>query len=453
MKKQILHNFFALFLFTSAILFAQTEEHPWQFSFGFNAVDTFPTDAIGQGNLFEEFFNIGDHWNIAPYPSQIGIANYLGSGFSLGFIFSLNTISKYGNLTAENDSFFATDANIKYNLNTLFKTNRFAPFLESGGGYVFFDDVSAGYFNLGSGVEYVLGEKKKTVLFAKSLFRNTRENYGNKHFQHSIGLGFRFGAEKDRDEDGIFDKDDTCPDTPGLAEFNGCPDTDEDGIQDAEDACPDEAGLAVFNGCPDTDADGIEDREDACPDEAGLESLNGCPDSDGDGIQDAEDSCPEEAGLAAFNGCPDSDNDGVQDSLDECPDIVGTPANSGCPEISETIIEQLNEIGQSIYFPTNSSELNDNTKRIVDQVYDIIIAYPNYRIEVQGHTDNIGRDDANMRLSETRAISVSNYLISKGIPESRIYAKGYGETSPAESNVTARGRALNRRVEFNLISD
>ena len=262
----------------------------------------------------------------------------------------------------------------------------------------FFDDVSAGYFNLGLGVEYVLGEKKKTVLFAKSLFRNTGENYGNKHFQHSIGLGFRFGAEKDRDEDGIFDKDDACPDTPGLPEFNGC------------------------------------------------------PDSDGDGIQDAEDSCPEEAGLAAFNGCPDSDNDGVQDSLDECPDIVGTPANSGCPEISETIIEQLNEIGQTIYFPTNSSELNDNTKRIVDQVYDIISAYPNYRIEVQGHTDNIGRDDANMRLSETRAISVSNYLISKGIPESRIYAKGYGETSPVESNDTARGRALNRRVEFNLIS-
>ena len=95
MKKQILHNFFALFLFTSAILFAQTEEHPWQFSFGFNAVDAFPTDTIGQGNLFEEFFNIGDHWNIAPYPSQIGIANYLGSCFSLGFIFSLNTISKY----------------------------------------------------------------------------------------------------------------------------------------------------------------------------------------------------------------------------------------------------------------------------------------------------------------------------------------------------------------------
>jgi OOP family OmpA-OmpF porin len=392
-------------------LFAQTEEHPWQFSFGFNAVDTFPTDAIGQGNLFEEFFNIGDHWNIAPYPSQIGIANYLGSCFSLGFIFSLNTISKYGNLTAENDSFFATDANIKYNLNTLFKTDRFAPFLESGGGYVFFDDVSAGYFNLGLGVEYVLGEKKKTVLFAKSLFRNRGENYGNKHFQHSIGLGFRFGAEKDRDEDGIFDKDDACPDTPGLAEFNGCPDTDGDGIQDAEDACPDEAGLTVFNGCP------------------------------------------EQAGLAAFNGCPDSDNEGVQDSWDECPDIVGTPANSGCPEISETIIKQLNEIGQTIYFPTNSSELNDNTKHIVDQVYDIISAYPNYRIEVQGHTDNIGRDDANMRLSETRAISVSNYLISKGIPESRIYVKGYGETSPVESNDTARGRALNRRVEFNLISN
>ena len=138
MKIQIPNFFFTLFLLVTSILFAQTEEHPWQFSFGFNAVDTFPTGGVGQGDLFEDFFNVEEHWNIAPYPSQIGIANYLGSGFSLGFIFSLNTISQYGNLTAANDSYFATDANLKYNLNTLFKTDRFAPFLETGGGYVFF---------------------------------------------------------------------------------------------------------------------------------------------------------------------------------------------------------------------------------------------------------------------------------------------------------------------------
>jgi hypothetical protein len=70
---------------------------------------------------------------------------------------------------------------------------------------------------------------------------------------------FKFGG-KDTDGDGIYDKDDACPEVAGLAQFNGCPDTDGDGIQDSEDACPEVAGLAAFNGCPDTDGDGIADK-------------------------------------------------------------------------------------------------------------------------------------------------------------------------------------------------
>lgn len=85
------------------MLFSQTKEHTWQFSFGFNAVDTFPTDVANQGALFEEFLNVADHWNIAPYPSQIGISNHMGSGFSFGFRLSFNSISKYGNITSNND--------------------------------------------------------------------------------------------------------------------------------------------------------------------------------------------------------------------------------------------------------------------------------------------------------------------------------------------------------------
>jgi hypothetical protein len=69
---------------------------------------------------------------------------------------------------------------------------------------------------------------------------------------------------KDTDGDGIFDKDDACPDVAGLKEFNGCPDTDGDGIQDSADSCPDVAGLAALNGCPDTDGDGIADKDDEC---------------------------------------------------------------------------------------------------------------------------------------------------------------------------------------------
>lgn len=287
---------------------------------------------------------------------------------------------------------------VKYDLNTLFKTNRFAPFIETGGGYVFFGEISTGYFNLVFGIEYALGQKKKTVLFVESLFRNTGEIYGIKHFQHSVGLAFNFGRN-DRDEDGI------------------------------------------------------EDSQDDCPTVYGLTSFQGCPDSDGDGIKDSEDACPHEAGLAAFMGCPDTDGDGIEDALDECPEVVGTIANNGCPEVTQEIIEELKEIGESIYFETDSYEFFENDKEIISRVYEILKEYSNYKVEVHGHADSQGTDEYNKVLSESRAQSVVDYLIFRGISRDRIYAKGYGERSPVESNSSEQGRALNRRVEFKLIKD
>ena len=72
-------------------------------------------------------------------------------------------------------------------------------------------------------------------------------------------------CNKDSDGDDVIDKEDKCPDTFGLVEFNGCPDSDDDGIPDSDDDCPDKAGLEKFDGCPDTDGDGIADKDDACP--------------------------------------------------------------------------------------------------------------------------------------------------------------------------------------------
>ena len=140
-----------------------------------------------------------------------------------------------------------------------------------------------------------------------------------------------FGKKKDRDGDGIADKKDACPDTPGLAAFAGCPDADSDGITDGDDDCPDVAGIANFNGCPDTDGDGIADKNDNCPDVAGSATLNGCPDSDNDGVIDIEDKCPKTPGLKGMNGCPDSDNDGITDVEDDCPNEAGKMSNKGCP--------------------------------------------------------------------------------------------------------------------------
>jgi outer membrane protein OmpA-like peptidoglycan-associated protein len=137
---------------------------------------------------------------------------------------------------------------------------------------------------------------------------------------------------KDRDNDGIIDKEDACPDDSGSVEFQGCPDRDGDKIIDKNDACPDIPGIAAFSGCPDTDLDGVVDSADACVDVPGLVEFAGCPDRDGDKIIDKEDACPDQPGPRETNGCPDRDRDGILDSDDLCPDKPGDAAHKGCPD-------------------------------------------------------------------------------------------------------------------------
>jgi outer membrane protein OmpA-like peptidoglycan-associated protein len=393
-RNEILVATITVFLASHTSIQAQNENNPWQFFFGINAVDTFPTGAAGSGALFEEFINL-EHWNISPYPSYIGVKNYIGAGFSFGTRFSVNSIKKYGD-TPASDNYYNIDGIVSYNLNTLFKGETLMPFLELGGGYSIFDSQGAGYFNLGAGIELWLGKNKKTALTFETLYKNTGETYGVKHFQHLMGLAFLFGGIKDRDGDGIPDREDSCPDVPGIALFEGCPDSDGDGIQDSQDACPQVPGTIKFNGCPDTDGDGVKDLDDQCPEEA------------------------------------------------------GTIENNGCPEITQEIIERLQEIGQIIHFMTNSSELDENSRNILDEVYSTLQFYSNYSVVVEGHTDSSGRVSFNQTLSERRANAVMQYLIGKGISPSRISAKGYGETRPADTNETAAGRRKNRRVEFNI---
>lgn len=147
------------------------------------------------------------------------------------------------------------------------------------------------------------------------------------------GLNLTMGWKpKDKDGDGIADKDDACPEDSGAVEFQGCPDRDGDKIIDLKDACPDIPGLAAFSGCPDTDGDGIVDSTDACVDVPGLAEFAGCPDRDGDKTMDKEDDCPDEAGPKETKGCPDRDRDGILDSQDLCPDKPGDVEHKGCPD-------------------------------------------------------------------------------------------------------------------------
>lgn len=274
------------------------------------------------------------------------------------------------------------------------------------------------------------------------LCKNTEERYRNYVDSN--------GCNADTDGDGIFDADDKCPEVAGKAEFNGCPDRDGDGIQDSKDACPDVPGKAEFGGCPDTDGDGIADNRDECPTVPGTAMFNGCPDSDGDGIEDRKDKCPDVAGNIAGEGCPDTDGDGVYNNIDKCPDVPGIVANKGCPEIKPEVIKKIALAAKGINFETGKAVILESSFSNLDQLVTLLNEYPEASVEVQGHTDNVGSPESNKTLSQERTESVVRYLVLKGVAESRLTAVGYGQEMPIADNSTARGKALNRRVDFKL---
>ncbi|MBK8923126.1 MAG: thrombospondin type 3 repeat-containing protein [Saprospirales bacterium] len=191
----------------------------------------------------------------------------------------------------------------------------------------------------------------------------------------------------DQDEDGVADKADKCPSEAGT--LDGCPDTDRDGVTDADDDCPGEAG--TVKGCPDSDYDGIANKDDKCPREAGPEANGGCPlikDSDGDGIADDADPCPDAAG--PFKGCPDTDGDAVADNLDKCPNSAGPATNYGCPEVKKETKERLAFATKNVQFETGRADLKVQSFRILDEVVDILNQYPDYKLSIDGHTDDVG---------------------------------------------------------------
>jgi outer membrane protein OmpA-like peptidoglycan-associated protein len=244
----------------------------------------------------------------------------------------------------------------------------------------------------------------------------------------------------DRDGDGILDDVDKCPNEP----------EDFDGYQDA-DGCPD----------PDNDGDGIPDKLDKCPNEAedfdGFQDADGCPDPDNDkdGFSDAADQCPNEPedydGFQDNDGCPDPDNDkdGIPDVDDKCPNEFGVPPD-GCPKKYNLVVvtEKKIELKQTVYFDFNKATIRPVSFALLDDVAQAMKDNPKIAVEVQGHTDSVGDDNYNLKLSQKRAESVRAYLIKKGVDAARMTPKGYGENVPIADNRTKEGRDQNRRVEF-----
>ncbi|NNK86671.1 MAG: OmpA family protein, partial [Flavobacteriaceae bacterium] len=170
---------------------------------------------------------------------------------------------------------------------------------------------------------------------------------------------------------------------------------------------------------------------------------------------DGDDGCPNEAGPAANNGCPypDTDGDGVLDKDDQCPDKVGTVANNGCPEVTEAVAKTLNDYAKTILFDTGKTTIKFESAEILSNIAGILKEYSNAKFNIDGHTDSVGSESLNQKLSEGRAQAVVDWLVENGIDRSRLTARGFGESQPIMSNNTRDGRARNRRVEINLIKN
>lgn len=161
----------------------------------------------------------------------------------------------------------------------------------------------------------------------------------------------------------------------------------------------------------------------------------------------------------------DADKDGVSDYFDKCPNTPDTVKvdGSGCPlpqlqpppppaqtvVITEEDKRIVNEAIKDLQFDFGKATIRSSSYPSLDRVAEILVK-KNFSLKLAGHTDNVGSNDANMKLSKDRAESVKDYLVSKGANPSRIEATGYGETQPIASNKTAEGRQKNRRVEFTL---
>jgi outer membrane protein OmpA-like peptidoglycan-associated protein len=201
-----------------------------------------------------------------------------------------------------------------------------------------------------------------------------------------------------------------------------------------------QAGLSValgslFGGAAaarpvDSDRDGVPDQFDACPGTPSGEGVDrsGCPlamDADGDGVLDADDACP-------------STPAGIRVDARGCLLLFEEGANT--------------RVLEGVTFVSGGTELTPEARLVLDRVAESLITDLTVRVEIAGHTDNTGYRPFNLSLSLSQAASVRRYLISRGVSEERLVAKGYGPDQPVASNETPEGRARNQRIELRRLN-
>ncbi len=268
----------------------------------------------------------------------------------------------------------------------------------------------------------------------------------------------------DTDKDGMVDSDevliyhtnplhpdsdnDTLSDPDEIMKFLTDPlhdDTDRDHLKDG-------AEYAIHQTNPlkaDTDNDGVTDGEEVNR----YKTHPLIADSDSDGIADGIE-------IYRFVSDPnhnDTDGDGIPDGRDKCPNEAATGESygiaEGCPNLKPQIWVEVNQVIVLVGVNFLAGEANPTPPSVeaLEKVYNTLAENPEVSFEVQGFADGAGDEEANLRLSQSRAEAVREYFVKRGIMPERLRAVGYGESNPIAANDSAEGRAQNRRIELHRL--
>ena len=420
----------ALALTVTTSVSAQTTNNRWLIGVGAHGVNHVAANK-GVGQASGDAFSSKDLYTmnnfvITPPLSKLTVARNLNKFLVLDWQTSVGNVSNK-RINMDKEFFLMTGLGLQFKVNGFWNEESwFDPYVRVGANYLRHDytnvsfpltDVHGNVYGGFSGVGTprkadhfaVNGGLGSNFWFTKNFGIGIQGDYVTtpidksnlaNFWQASASINFRFG-NRDKDKDGVLDKDDACPEIPGPVENQGCP-------------------------WPDTDGDGVLDKDDACPEVPGPVELNGCPDTDGDGVLDKDDACPEVPGLPEYNGCP-------------------KPA-------SEFAIAATGAL-QGIIFDFNKATISDpESLRKLDQAAEVIKSSNGGTFLVTGHTDKKGNDAYNLKLSRERAAYIVKALEQRGVADSQLKSTGVGEKEAVVPETASdEERARDRKVVVEAI--
>ena len=448
--------------------FSQYNENKWIISASFDAVDLYPTgiktDApyYPQGGIFEDLFNVSDHWNFGG-PS-VSISKLIYKGLYFGTELSINKIKKIEGQDNFDYTFYGGQVFLK---KTFYSTKKARPFLKLGYGIsgidmgLFGDTIPfSQYFSKtlspGFGVHFRITNNFGFEI--SSSFNKAIDFGGITHLRHKAAIYIGIG-DRDRDGDGIINRKDKCPKIPGLPEFNGCPDNDGDGIPDLEDKCPNEPGEKLNNGCPEKDE--ALDENNLMPDKNKELQLGVVSSTFSKNTTNTKEESGNQEVLAENNSMSNKNKElqlkvvssAFSKNTTNTKQESNNQISKDISNISFLINKKLDE-NRIIYFPAGSIKILGKKNLVkLRGIIKLITNQKDLKVLLEGHSSDDGDSLSNLELSRDRAIIIKQTLIDLGTDPGRIKIKALGEEEPIFDNKSTNSDRFNRSVLITLYQE